>query len=51
MKMHSGQRPSKRNQCDFASSEAGHLRIHLKTHSLEKSNATDVIMHPLTQEI
>ena len=26
------------NECDFASSQAGHLRRHLKTHSEEKSN-------------
>ena len=26
------------NQCDYASSDAGNLRRHLKTHSGEKSN-------------
>ena len=30
--------PNKCNQCDFASSGAGDLRTHLKTHSGEKSN-------------
>ena len=29
---------NKCNQCDYASSQTGHLRTHLKTHSGEKSN-------------
>ena len=29
---------NKRNQCDYASSQAGNLRTHLKKHSGEKSN-------------
>ena len=29
---------NKCNQCNYASSHAGHLRIHLTTHSGEKSN-------------
>ena len=29
---------NKCNQCDYASSRAGHLRTHLKTHSGERSN-------------
>ena len=29
---------NKCNQCDYASSRAGHLRQHLETHSGEKSN-------------
>merc|ERR1712218_523936 len=29
---------NKCNQCDYASSRAGHLRTHLKTHSGENSN-------------
>ena len=31
-----GIKPNKCNQCDFASSLAGNLRRHLKTHSGEK---------------
>ena len=30
------QKPNKCNQCDYASSNAGHLRTHLKTHTREK---------------
>ena len=29
---------NKCNQCDFVASRAGHLRLHLKTHSGEKLN-------------
>ena len=29
---------NKCNQCDYASSQTGHLRTHMKTHSGEKSN-------------
>ena len=36
--MHSGEKSNKCNQCDFASSRAGDLRRHLKTHIGEKSN-------------
>ena len=32
------EKSNKCNQCDYASSNAGHLRTHLKTHSGEKSN-------------
>ena len=38
LKMHSGEKPNKCNQCDFASIKAGHLTTHLKTHSGEKPN-------------
>ena len=38
LKMHSGEKSNKCNQCDFASSHTGHLRTHLKMHSGEKSN-------------
>ena len=31
-------RSNKCNQCHYTSSQAGHLRIHLKTHSGEKPN-------------
>ena len=34
-------KPNKCNQCDYASSRAGDLRTHLKTHSGEKSNKCD----------
>ena len=33
-----GEKSNKCNQCDYASSQAGHLRKHLKIHSGEKSN-------------
>ena len=36
--MHRGEKSNKCNQCDYASSNAGNLRTHLKTHSGEKSN-------------
>ena len=35
---HSGEKPNRCNQCDYASSGAGNLRTHLKTHSGEKPN-------------
>ena len=38
LKTHTGERPNKCNQCDFASSHARALRTHLKIHSGEKSN-------------
>ena len=48
--MHCGEKPNKCNQCDFASSQAGHLRAHLKTHSLLKCNSLIVhgnfLIHP-----
>ena len=36
--MHRVEKPNKCNQCDYASSQAGDLRKHLKTHNGEKSN-------------
>ena len=41
LKTHSGEKPNKCNQCDYASSRADHLRQHLKTHSVEKPNKCD----------
>ena len=38
LKIHSGEKSNKCNQCDYASSYASSLRRHLKTHSGEKSN-------------
>ena len=38
MKIHSGDKSNKCNQCNYASLQAGDLRKHLKTHSGEKSN-------------
>ena len=38
LKTHSGEKPNKCKQCDYASSEAGDLRKHLETHSGEKLN-------------
>ena len=38
LKMHSGEKSNKCNQCDYASSRVGHLRTHLKAHSGEKLN-------------
>ena len=39
LKRYSGEKSNKCNQCDFASSRAGDLRRHLKTHIIgEKSN-------------
>ena len=37
LKIHSGEKPNKCNQCDYASSRVYNLRIHLKTHSGEKT--------------
>ena len=46
---HSGEKPSKCNQCDYASSRAGNLRKHLKTHRRENPQECDyaAIMHQL----
>ena len=38
MKTHTGEKPNKCNQCDYASSQAGKLRRHLKMHGGEKSH-------------
>ena len=37
LKTHTGEKPNKCNQCDFASCYSSALRTHLKTHSGEKS--------------
>ena len=43
---------NKCNQCDFASSQAGHLRRHMKSHNGKcQSNATNVIVLLLRQAI
>ena len=52
-KTHSGEKPNKRNQCDYASSRATHLRRHLNTHSEDiwthtaENNKRCVFLHPL----
>ena len=38
MKTHSGEKSNKCNQCDYASSQTGHLITHMKTHRGEKLN-------------
>ena len=40
LKIHSGEKSNKCNQCDFTSSETGNLRAHFKTHSAEKKGNT-----------
>ena len=35
---------NKCNQCDYASSHLGHLRIHLKMHSGEKPNKCELFI-------
>ena len=49
---YTGEKSNKCKQCDYASSQAGDLRTHLKTHSGEsKKDATNVTTHPLEQII
>ena len=50
LKKHSGEKPNKCNQCDYAFIRASTLRDHLKKHSVE-TNGTSVIMHPLGQTV
>ena len=38
LKTHSGEKSNKCNQCDYASSQAGHLETHLEMHSGEKKH-------------
>ena len=38
MRTHSGERPNKCNQCDYASFQKKHLKVHIKTHNSKKSN-------------
>ena len=45
----SGEKSNKCSQCDFASSWAGDLRIHLKTHIGEKSNKCNQCDFAFTQ--
>ena len=42
MKIHSGEKPNKCNQCDYAFSQADNLRSHLKTHIEEKSTSVSL---------
>ena len=42
------------NQCDYASSQAGHLRTHLKTDSwekLNKCNQCDFASNPISKQL
>ena len=59
MLFHSGEKPHKCPEYDNASSHAGHLRYHIRTHSLQKPNQrkwcdfssitkSDLIKHVLT---
>ena len=51
-KTHTGERPNKCNQCDYATSCADVLKTHLKTHSgKSQTNATNANMHALLQAI
>ena len=51
-KTHTGERPNKCNQCDYATSCADVLKTHLKTHSgKSQTNATNVTMPILGQAI
>ena len=46
------EKSNKCNQCDYASSQAGNLRRHLKTHREErKTVAASAIMYPVIQAI
>ena len=46
LKTHSEEKLNKCNQCDYASSRAGHLKTHLKTHSGEsQTNANNATLH------
>ena len=49
LKTHSGAKPNKCKQCDFASSQASNLRTHLKVHSGEKSNKCNQCGFAFTQ--
>ena len=40
-----GEKSNKCNQCDYASSQAGNLRAHLKTHNWEKSNKCNPVSY------
>ena len=47
--MHRGEKSNKCNQCDYASTRAGHLKRHLKAHSGEKSNKCSQCDYASTQ--
>ena len=49
--VHANAKLNKCNQCDYASSQAGHLRLHLKTHSEEKLNKCDQCSFTSSQPI
>ena len=40
---HTGEKPNKCSQCDYASPRAAHLRMHLKTHRREKCNQCNFV--------
>ena len=49
---HSGEKPKKCNECDNASSQAGHLKTRVKTYCEEnQTSATSVILYPIRQKI
>ena len=45
------EKPNKCYQCDYASSQAGNLRTHLKTHSGEKTNKCNLCDYASSQAV